>query len=172
MPAPAAFCSQCGAELPADPPITCPSCGAKHWRNPKPCAGALVIHEGKLLLVKRAHEPWFDCWDIPGGFCNGDEHPESAAVREVREETGLDVRLTGLLGMWMDTYESAAEATLNIYYHAQPVGAAEVRIDPHEVAEVGWFLPDTLPDNIAFQGHVPAVLRAWQSAFATEERAP
>ncbi len=167
-----AFCSQCGAVLHADPPVTCPSCGARHWRNPKPCAGALATLNGKLLLIRRAHEPWFGCWDIPGGFCDGDEHPESAAVREVKEETGLDVRLTGLLGRWMDSYDSAAETTLNIYYHAELTGAADIRIDPHEVAEIGWFLSDALPKNIAFQGHIPAVLRAWQAAFATREMDP
>ena len=47
-----------------------------------------------------------DHWDIPGGFCNPDEHPAAAAEREVYEETGITVRTTDLLGIWMDTYET------------------------------------------------------------------
>ena len=53
--------------------------------------------------------------------------------------------------MWMDTYESAAETTLNIYYHAEIDGHSEIKNDPHEVAEAGWFPPGGLPDNIAFR---------------------
>ena len=52
------YCSQCGAPLPGTPPVTCDSCAAGFWRNPKPCAGALVVREGKVLLVKRSREPW------------------------------------------------------------------------------------------------------------------
>ncbi|MGH9036149.1 MAG: NUDIX domain-containing protein, partial [Acidimicrobiia bacterium] len=68
------FCSTCGSRLPAPLPATCPSCGAEHYRNAKPCAGALVMRDGKLLLMRRAHEPWLGRWDIPGGFCEVDEH--------------------------------------------------------------------------------------------------
>ena len=68
-------CSGCGAVLPHDPPVTCPACGAGHWRNAKPCAGALVVRDGRLLLVRRSMEPWLGWWDIPGGFCEEDEHP-------------------------------------------------------------------------------------------------
>src|SRR3972149_2271928 len=92
------------------------------------------------------------------------EHPADAAMREVREETGLPVRVTGLLGMWIDTYApdgpNADKVTLNIYFHAEPLGPADAHADPSEVAEVVWFAPDELPDSFAFPGHLPAVLRA------------
>ena len=51
------FCSHCAAPLPSPPPVTCRSCDTSHWLDAKPCAGALVARGGKLMLVRRAHEP-------------------------------------------------------------------------------------------------------------------
>jgi 8-oxo-dGTP diphosphatase len=162
------YCSECAAPLPGPPPVTCPSCDTSHWLDAKPCAGALVTRNHLLLLVRRAHAPWRGRWDIPGGFCGPREHPADAAVREVREETGLFVRTGSILGMWIDTYapegRDADKVTLNIYFHATPEGRAEARMDPNEVAEIAWFSPQELPSELAFPGHVPAVLRAWREA--------
>ena len=94
------YCIQCGAALETAPPTQCVSCGVRLWRNAKPCGALLVVEDGKLLLVRRAVEPWRGRWDIPGGFCEYGEHPIAAAVRETQEETGLSVRATGYLGMW------------------------------------------------------------------------
>src|SRR5438105_4240038 len=96
------FCPDCGSELPAVSTErlisqTCHGCGAVHWRNAKPCAGALVVRDGRVLLGRRAIEPARGAWDIPGGFLEPWESPADAAVREVHEETGLDVRVTSLL---------------------------------------------------------------------------
>ena len=52
------FCSSCAAPLPHPPPVICRSCDTSHWLDAKPCAGALVTRRGKLMLVRRAHEPW------------------------------------------------------------------------------------------------------------------
>src|SRR4051794_4274090 len=98
---PPVFCSHCAAELPSPPPVTCERCGASHYANPKPCGGALVTRDGRLLLIRRATEPYRGSWDIPGGFCEPREHPAAAAEREVREETGLEVRVADLVGMWI-----------------------------------------------------------------------
>ena len=158
------YCSNCAAPLPAPPPVTCPFCDTSHWLDSKPCAGVLVAREGRVLLVRRTHEPWRDHWDIPGGFCNAGEHPKEAAARELREETGLTAEMGAILGIWMDTYadgEESGKSTLNIYYLATAEGDAETRTDPNEVAEIGWFAPDALPELLAFPGHVPAVLRSF-----------
>jgi len=170
------YCSHCSAPLPGPPPVTCPACDTSHWLDAKPCAGALVTRDGKLLLVRRAHEPWRGSWDVPGGFCGPREHPADAAVREVKEETGLVVRTTGILGMWIDTYAptgpDADKVTLNVYFHATPSGSAEPRLDPTEVAEIGWFVPGKLPSPLAFPGHLVEVLRAWRLEVERRSSAP
>jgi 8-oxo-dGTP diphosphatase len=155
------FCSRCGNRLPEEPPTTCPSCGASHWRNAKPCGGALLVHEGRLLLVRRAIEPWRGCWDIPGGFCDQREHPRDAAVRELFEETGLSGRPTRLVGMWIDDYADG-EVCLNVYYEMEPVGDGEPG-GSDEVSELAWFGPDELPlDEISFPDHCREVLEEWR----------
>jgi ADP-ribose pyrophosphatase YjhB (NUDIX family) len=163
------YCSVCGAKLQGQLPITCRACGTEHWLNAKPCAGALVMRDGRLLLMRRANEPWLDRWDIPGGFCEPGEHPIETAVREAREECGLDVEVTGFLGLWLDRYPNPADAdrpttTLNAYYHAT-AGAQVSHPDGEETIELAWFEPDALPEEIAFPHHAEAVLAAWREAL-------
>jgi len=164
---PARFCSRCGGLLetvvrPGDerPRQVCVACGRVHYHNAKPCAGALVVRDGRVLLVKRAIQPFLGRWDIPGGFLEEDEHPEAGAVREVREETGLEVQLTGLLGFYVDRYCYGDEGDycLNIYFLAEVVGGREHPDD--DADDLSWFAPDELPEKIAFD-HVRVVLADW-----------
>lgn len=131
-------------------------------RGRGPCArsaaGALVERRGRVLLARRAVPPYEGWWDIPGGFLEADEHPEDGARREVYEETGLRVRLLGLLGVYLDHY--AGSRVLTLYYLARPVGGRERPAD--DAAELRWFTPDELPRRIAFPGHVRRVLADWQ----------
>jgi ADP-ribose pyrophosphatase YjhB (NUDIX family) len=116
-----------------------------------------------LLLVRRAQDPWRGFWDIPGGFCEPDELPAVTAVREVREETGLEVAITDLVGMWLDRYqygdESDTATTLNLYFSAKVLRGA-VTPSP-ETDAVEWFTPQRLPTNIAFPDHAYDVLQTW-----------
>lgn len=157
------FCPRCSALLDqpdeGDLEQVCGVCDAVYYHNPKPCAGAFVVRDGKVMLVRRGIEPYKDCWDIPGGFLAPDEHPVDGAIREVEEETGLRVQSTDFVGIFTDTYgDGAAEHTLNIYYRAEIVGGEP---EPQtDAVEIGWFAPDELPENIAFQ-HAPAALQQW-----------
>jgi ADP-ribose pyrophosphatase YjhB (NUDIX family)/predicted GIY-YIG superfamily endonuclease len=161
------FCPRCGGPLETvflsgeeRPRRVCTGCGRLHYRNAKPCAGALVTRDGRVLLVKRATRPFQGYWDIPGGFLEEDEHPEAGAIREVREETGLEVQPTDLLGLYMDRYEYDGEEDycLNIYYLAEVVGGWECPGD--EAVELAWFAADELPAKIAFD-HARVVLADW-----------
>jgi ADP-ribose pyrophosphatase YjhB (NUDIX family) len=156
------FCSSCGAPLAEAPPTTCAACGTQHWRNPKPCGGALLVRDDHLLLARRAIEPWLGRWDIPGGFCDQREHPRDAAERELYEETGMRGRATRLLGMWLDDY-AGGEVCLNVYYEMEPADDAEPEPASDEVSELRWFAPGELPlDDISFPAHCREVLEEWR----------
>lgn len=167
-PLPPRFCPRCGAPLEvtfrpgADRPLqVCSACGRTHYRNAKPCVGVLAMRDGRLLLVRRAIDPFRGYWDIPGGFLEEGEHPEQGALREVKEETGLEVHLTDLLGFYLDRYVYQGEQgiTLNIYFLGEVIGGEERPAD--DAAALGWFPPDRLPRRLAFD-HARKVLEDWR----------
>jgi ADP-ribose pyrophosphatase YjhB (NUDIX family) len=173
--APVRFCSTCGAALPSPPPVTCSACGTSHWRNPVPGANAIVVDEGRVLLTRRAHAPWYGMWCSPGGFCEAGEHPVETTVRETREETGLDVEVGDYLGTWVDVYADDAEdpdaEVINVaYYTATLMSGSAPELDPAEVSEIGWFGWDELPDELAPPGTLEAVLAAARSPERSRPR--
>lgn len=157
------FCPKCGHPLEerrvdGHERLVCSSagCGFIFYQNPKPCASALVLNEqNELLLVQRAVEPFKDYWDIPGGFLEAGESPEAGARRELAEETGLQIELTGLLGIFMDTYDTTGESTLNVCYTAT-VSGGEARPDS-DVKQLAWFPLEALPGEIAFAWSMEAI---------------
>jgi ADP-ribose pyrophosphatase YjhB (NUDIX family) len=159
---PLSFCPDCGVSLP--PPasahhVACPACGGHHYRNAKPCAGVLIVRDGRLLLARRGIEPARGAWNVVGGFLDADEAPEAGALREALEETGLTVRLTRLVGLFPDRYGDDGTWTLNIYYEAE-AGPGEP-VPQSDVAELVWFDPDDLPEPMAFP-HERDLLTAWR----------
>ncbi len=99
----------------------------------------------------------------PGGFCERGEHPLETVEREVLEETGLRIRVTGYLGVWVDDYadEPGLESNeiINVaYYRAERVGGDESGFDPAEVSELRWFGWDELPTPLAPPGTLDTVL--------------
>lgn len=166
------YCPSCGQRVDRVRPFACPHCQTWHWANPKPCAGVLLEHQGQVLLLRRAFEPWKGRWDIPGGFCDLDEHPTDTARREVAEELGIEVELAGLLGMWMDTYGEGdnPDRTLNIYFVARWSGADKpvLTLDPTEASSAEWFGADSLPIDIGFPNHQPAAVSAWAAVLRGE----
>jgi 8-oxo-dGTP diphosphatase len=167
------FCSACGASVGVRAPTACPACGSPHWLNASPAAGTLVVDGGRLLLTRRAIEPWRGMWCAPSGFCDGPEHPAPCAEREAFEETGVRARVVGYLGHWIDEYApGAADGTdpqycAVSYYHAVPTEQPRARVDGTEVAEVRWFPADELPEGLAPPGNGPRIYRAWRDAFSS-----
>src|SRR5436189_55188 len=91
------FCPVCGAGLssrllkPGEPErLVCGGCDFVFYLDPKVAAGTLVTVEGRLLLLRRAIEPRYGMWVFPGGFVDRGEHPEQPAIREAREEPGIE----------------------------------------------------------------------------------
>ncbi|MCK5832742.1 NUDIX hydrolase [bacterium] len=158
------FCAACGnktewviREVGEESVELCPKCGMVFFRNSVPCVGGLVIKDGKILLVKRAIDPFIGYWDIPGGFLEESEHPENGVVREVFEETGFIVVPEELIGFYMDTYSGEGSCTtLNIYFICS-IKDGKPKLSA-ENDEIEWFDLEELPKNIAFIDHVSSVL--------------
>jgi ADP-ribose pyrophosphatase YjhB (NUDIX family) len=163
------FCPRCRTELRlGGNRVDCENCGFVAYANPKPTASAIVLDDdGKVLLGRRAIEPYFNAWDAPGGFVEEDEHPLDALRRELLEETGLEIEPVEFLGIWMDRYEgdSTAETTLNLFWTARILAGEPRAAD--DVSELGWFEPDKLPpdDELAFEC-VGLALVAWRNQNA------
>lgn len=158
------FCPYCASELTPIPDdrnlaATCRGCGETLYRNAKPCVGALVERDGKLLLARRGVEPFKGQWDVLGGFLNVDEDPIDGVRREVAEESGLEVEVGPFLGAWIDTYGADGDFTLNLHYIAYALPGEPLPQD--DVASLEWFTPEEAPDDIAFENGRRAVA-AWK----------
>jgi ADP-ribose pyrophosphatase YjhB (NUDIX family) len=130
------------------------NCGFVFYQNPIPAAGAIIVENDRVLLVKRAHPPRVDWWCIPAGFMEWNEHPTDTAVRELREETGLEVELTSLFGLYTGKDDPRVNAVL-ILYLAKIVGGTMQASD--DALEVRFFSFDEMPEKIAFESHVRAL---------------
>ena len=106
-----------------------------------------VVDNGKVLLTKRED---FEVWCLPGGGVEDGESLAEAAIREAKEETGVDVELTRLVGvysriggMWSDVHA--------VLFAARPIGGG-LRLQPGETVEVKYFPFDEIPEEVLF-GH-------------------
>jgi ADP-ribose pyrophosphatase YjhB (NUDIX family) len=130
----------------------CPRCGFVHFRDLKVGVSVLIEQEGQVLLVQRAVEPGLGQWSLPSGFVEWDEAPETAAVRECREETGLTVALTGLVRVrhYTDDFRGPG---ISLTYAALVEAGSVQSGDDAQAAR--FFAPADLPPpgEIAFQGH-------------------
>lgn len=92
------------------------------YRKPALTADIIIKEDNKIVLIKRVNNPYKDYWAIPGGFVEYGEKVEDAAVREAKEETGLDVELTGLVGVYSDPNRDSRGHTVSIAYTAKIIG--------------------------------------------------
>jgi ADP-ribose pyrophosphatase YjhB (NUDIX family) len=78
----------------------CDHCHHIIYENPKIVVGSVVLHEGKVLLCRRAIEPRKGFWTVPAGYMELHETPEEGALREAREEANAMLTLEGLLAVY------------------------------------------------------------------------
>ena len=131
----------------------CPSCGFIHFTDPKVGVGVFVVHEGKILLVRRTMHPEIGKWSIPAGYLDAGENPEETAVREAFEETNLDVAIESLLGVFHNP-PAQGGASIFIMYQARLLGGTLQAGDDADAA--AFFAPDNLPE-IAFASTLAAI---------------
>jgi len=112
--------------------------------NARPTGGVIVLDgdpgDLRFLALQRATEPQAGHWELPGGFCDGWEHPSDAAVREAREELGVEVELGDLVGMYLGCYDFQDETlpVLDAFFLARIV-TGEIALNPSESSDMKWF---------------------------------
>ena len=117
----------------------CTDCGLVAYVDPKLAAVVLVSRNGQLLMVRRAMEPQLGKWSFPSGYVDRGEVVEHAAVREVKEETNIEVEIVGLIGLY-----SRADSPVVLAAYAATVVGGELRAGV-EAQDVRFFRHDELP---------------------------
>ncbi|MDH4222550.1 MAG: NUDIX hydrolase [candidate division Zixibacteria bacterium] len=160
------YCPRCSSELvkkTIDHNLrkVCPVCKFVLYRNPSPASGIIIEKEGEILLVRRKFNPYMGDWSLPAGFIEYGESPESCALRETKEETNLEVKLSSLFKVYSGSDDPRTRAIL-IVYLGKIVGGEPLPGD--DASEVKFFSKENIPSNIAFQSHRQA-LRDYLSAL-------
>lgn len=162
------FCPECAGALElrvlkrGDPQRhVCTNCGHVLYQDPKVAVGTIIsTDDGRVVLVRRAIEPGYGKWVFPGGYVDRGEPVTVAAIREAKEEAGLDVRLDRLLNI----YSYAGRPLVIIVYAATVVGG-ELCVD-EECLEARLFTADEIPwDELAFQSTTEG-LREYLAVYA------
>lgn len=163
-----AYCLQCGHAAERKIPegdhnlrLVCPNCDYIHYENPKVICGALVVHEDKVLLCRRAIEPRYGYWTLPAGFMEIGETVAEGAARETIEEAAA----------------TAVEPHLYCIYDIPDIGQiymlylttlkdGQFGVGP-ESLECALFTEDEIPwDDLAFE----AVRRTLRHYFADRQQ--
>lgn len=130
---------------------------------PRVGVGAIVIHEGRVLLVRRGRAPALGLWSVPGGLVELGETTVDAARREVEEETGLDVRVAGLVGV-LDRVTRDADGRVRYHwvlvdYLAYPQSNDTITAGS-DAAEVRWVTIDEVERLPITEGLADMIRRA------------
>jgi ADP-ribose pyrophosphatase YjhB (NUDIX family) len=141
------FCPRCGGRLTGrrlkatDPErLVCTSCQYVVYLDPKVAVGTIIRDlDARVVLVQRAIEPGYGRWVFPGGYVDRGEPLEVAALREAREECGLDIRLDGLVNL----YSYPGRTPIIIVYAATLLGGTLAQDE--ESLDAQWFARDQIP---------------------------
>jgi len=139
------FCAACGSPteeraIEGRTRPVCIACGQVVYLDPKLAVAVLIARDDRILLGRRGpgtREP--GKWSFPAGFVERGERVERAAAREAREETGLEVTVGDLIGL----FSSDGETVVLAVYAATAAGEPEAGDD---LTEVGWFSASELPE--------------------------
>lgn len=141
------YCPLCRAELETRvrgerPRRVClaPDCGFVFWNNPAPVAAAIVEREDGVVLVRSRGAPptWFG---LVAGFVEPGETPAEAAVREVREETGLAVREPTFVGVHPFELRNQLLFTYHVQAPATDITLCDVELDAYRIVPVRELVP-------------------------------
>ena len=127
------------------------TCAVCAFNNPRGTVSAVIIRDGKLLLLKRATEPFKGMWDFPGGYMDARETPLETVRREVSEELGVESR-ADFIGWFPGTgpWQGKEYPILNHAYLIEIKD--EIRLDTQENVECAW-VPLQDANDIAFDSN-------------------
>jgi len=117
------------------------------YRNPKPTVDAVILDRDSIILIKRKKFPFKNYWALPGGFIEYNEKAEDAVVREVKEETGLKIKIKRLIGVYSDPKRDPRGHTISTVYLCKIVGGKLK--EGYDATEVGKFKIKKMP-GLAF----------------------
>jgi ADP-ribose pyrophosphatase YjhB (NUDIX family) len=140
----------------------CPACGFIHFQDPKVAVIALVIHEGRVLLVRRGVNPAKGRWALPGGYMDAGEMPTVALQRELDEEVGLTIRVHSLINIYPMTDGDGQPIGIVLAFEASPIGDLAIVGVGDDVQDAGWFTPAEIPDALAFESTI-TLIEEWRA---------
>ena len=119
------------------------------YKYPRPavtgdCVVVTAEDEPRVLLIERGHEPYKGCWAIPGGFLNMDETTAQCAIRELEEETGLQIDVVHQVGAYSKVDRDPRGRTISVAYLAIVDHPLEVS-GQDDAAKARWFSINALP---------------------------
>jgi len=150
----AKHCPLCGAPLghasiEGRDRVRCTLCTFVLYENPSCAAAGMVIDGGgRVLLVRRAIEPFKGHWALPAGYQEVDEDPARTAAREVLEESGIEVEVVELLDLLFVAASFRKPANLAVYL-CRPIGGSLRGGD--DTLDAAWFDPRALPRDLGFE---------------------
>ncbi|NIM20332.1 MAG: NUDIX domain-containing protein [Candidatus Latescibacteria bacterium] len=151
------YCPRCGSlledkHMDGKTRQACSSCDFVFYHNPTPAAGVILIEDQEVLLVKRKYPPKVGMWTLPAGFVEADENARDCAVREMKEETNIDVQLTGLFNIYSAFDDPRASVVLILFLAERVGGRGELRCGD-DASDARFFHIDDIPEDIAFKAH-------------------
>ena len=113
--------------------------------SPRVGVGAIIIKNGQVLLLRRRNVHGAGSWSTPGGHLEFGESPEECAIREAKEETGVDIADVRFRGVTNDVFEAEGKHYITLWMEGRYAAGEAVVNAAYEMSDVGWFAWDELP---------------------------
>ena len=114
-------------------------------KTPRVGVGVIIERNGQVLLLKRTNVHGAGTWSTPGGHLEYGESPEECAIREVKEETGVNIGDVRFKGITNDLFEVSEKHYITIWMEGRYLDGEPVVNADGEASDIGWFLWDALP---------------------------
>lgn len=144
-----AFCPVCGSSHFTTDSVKskkCDNCGFEYFVNPASSNAAFILdNEGRLLVERRLREPAKGTLDLPGGFADAGETAEEGVIREVREETGLEITSPRYMFSLPNSYRFSGIdiPTLDLFFLCRVTDTTKLRAGD-DAAECFWMAPEDI----------------------------